>query len=49
MQLYGIMNHTAEGIMTEERLDIEAWLLTMVIGTPIILVLCWLGVLPLGG
>lgn len=35
--------------MTEERLDIEAWLLTMAIGTPIILALFWLGVLPIGG
>jgi len=33
--------------MTEEQLDREAWLITMAIGTPIILVLCWLGVLPL--
>jgi len=35
--------------MTEEQLDRATWLLTMAIGTPIILVLCWLGVLPLGG
>ena len=34
--------------MSEERLDREAWFLTMAVGTPIILILCWLGVLPLG-
>ena len=33
--------------MTEARLDREAWLLTMAIGTPIILILVSLGILPL--
>jgi len=34
--------------MTEEKLDYVAWAISMAIGTPMILALCWLGVLPLG-
>ena len=33
--------------MTEEQLDRAAWLLTMVIGVPIILLLHWIGFLPM--
>ena len=35
--------------MTEEKLDYIAWLMSMAIGTPIIIALCWIGVLPIGG
>jgi len=33
--------------MTEEQLDWQAWLLAMAIGTPIILLLHWVGILPI--
>ena len=35
--------------MTEAQIDRAAWIISMAIGTPIILALFWLGVLPLGG
>ena len=35
--------------MTEEKFDYVAWAMSMAIGIPMILALCWLGFLPLGG
>jgi len=32
-----------------DKEDYIAWAVSVAIGTPIIMALCWLGVLPLGG
>lgn len=33
--------------MTEEQINREVWLLTMAVGIPMIMILCWIGILPI--